>query len=163
MLGIPLWSILTACTAAALMIGDRRLIRGALALLANWCVLTAAATLTGDQYNVPLNMSVDWLTVWLGFAPATRLPQVLIAMTFAVGMMFHADHLLKLFLGTPIEELRVSYWWRFHYLAWGQAALLLGWAGHAGRLSVVRAARGLRHVSPVGAQPDLVRVSVEAD
>jgi hypothetical protein len=138
MFGVPLWSVLSACVVAALLLRDGRMIRGSLALLANWCVLTAAYQLTGDQYNVPLNMTVDWATIWIGFAPATQLPQVFMAMLFGTGMIFHADHLLKLWLGVPLEQLKAPYWWRFHYLAWGQAALVIGWECHGGGRTLLR-------------------------
>lgn len=149
MFGVPLWSVLTACVAASWFIGDKAMIRGAVALLANWCILTLCASMTGDQYNVPLNMSVDWLTIWVGFAPAKQLPQMLMAISFGIGMMFHADHLFKLCIGVPLEQLKAPYWWRFHYLAWAQAAFMIGWAGHGGGrvfLRNISRSRGVHHI-----------------
>jgi len=157
---IPFASTLLACVVMAAVLRDRRMIRAAVALFANWAVLSFAYMATGDQYNVPLNMSVDWVTIWLGFAPATQFPQVLMAFTFGIGMMFHADHLFKLCIGVPFEQLKAPYWWRFHYLAWGQAALMIGWVGHGGGRFLLRNFSRASGLSPVSAQRAVARDAV---
>ena len=161
MFGIPLWSVLSSCAGIAILLGDLRMIRGALALLANWCVLAGAYQLTGEQYNVPLNMSVDWATIWIGFAPAKQLPQVLMVISFGIGMMFHADHLLKHAFGVPLEKLITPYWWRFHWLAWTQAALMIGWECHGSGRYLFRIISRHRGLSSVSAQPNLARMPVD--
>jgi hypothetical protein len=121
--------------------GDRRLLRGSAALLANWSVLSVVYLVTGDQFCVPLNMAVDWATLIVGFAPLTAWPQALMALSIGVGMMFHADYLLKEALGHRLLPLQQDYWDRFYFLMWAQTALLGVWGVHGGGRTVLRAAR----------------------
>jgi len=152
---------LLAVTIIAALLRDMAMIRGALALLINWAILSSAAYVTGDQYNVPLNMAVDWATIIIGFAPATQLPQVLMAISFGIGMMFHADHLFKLAIGVPLDQLKHPYWWRFYHLAWAQVVLMLGWEGHGCWQLLGRYFSRIRGLPSVFAQPDLASVPLD--
>lgn len=152
---------LAASLIIALIVRDRAIIRGALALVANWLVLTAVATVSGDQYNVPLNMAVDWATIRVGFMPANQFPQVIMAILFGTGMMFHADHLFELCLGVPLEQLKSPYWWRFYDLSWVQIALMIGWGCHGGWRLFVRDTSRPRGLSPVPAECGVARLPVD--
>jgi hypothetical protein len=130
MFGIPLWSALLALTALAILTRETAIMRASAALLANWCVLTLAYQLTGDQYNVPL----------------------------------HTDHLIKQYgLQLPERGLLAAYWWRFHYLAWGQACLLLGWEIHGGSRALLRRLGSWRRLQALRGRAALARVQVDGD
>jgi hypothetical protein len=137
----PLWQVLSGACLWALLLRDWRMLRGSAALLTNWAILTAAASITGDQFHVPLNMAVDWATLVIGFAPLTVWPQALMALAVGTGMIFHVDHLLKLWVGANRLVTEQLYWDRFHYLAWAQAFLLIVWGVHGGACAVRRRVR----------------------
>ncbi len=166
MFGIPLWAVLGTLAALACAFGDARQIRASVALFANWLILTDYYELTGSQYDVPVNMAVDWLTVlfgacsvdWFLLRERQRLSlltssngQALLVFSFGIGMIFHADWLVKEFLGVSpsAREMQYSYWWRFHYLAWAQAALLAGWMGDGCRRALVRRLGNRRRILPL--------------
>jgi hypothetical protein len=164
MFGIPLWSALLALTALAILTRETAIMRASAALLANWCVLTLAYQLTGDQYNVPLNMSVDWVTVWVGLLPIRNGWCAMLVLSFGLGMIFHTDHLIKQYgLQLPERGLLAAYWWRFHYLAWGQACLLLGWEIHGGSRALLRRLGSWRRLQALRGRAALARVQVDGD
>jgi hypothetical protein len=140
-MGVPLWQVLLGACLWASALRDWRMLRGSAALFLNWLILTTAYRFTGDQFHVPLNMAVDWATLIVGFAPLTAWPQALMALSVGVGMIFHADHMLNMWLGSDVRHLEQVYWDRFHYLAWAQASLLVIWGAHGGIHTLLRRLR----------------------
>ena len=152
---------LIASLALSCIARDVEMIRGAVALLLNWCVLTVADSITDDQYNVPLNMAVDYTTFWIGFAPIKQFPQVLMSALVGIGMLCHACHQFNLWLGVPLDQLKSPYWWRFFYLSCAQIAVMIGWGCYGGWQRFIRAPSLHRRVLSVHASDTVGCSSVD--
>ena len=143
---IPLWQVLCFAAALACVTLNVRCARAAAGLLVNWCLLTAVASATGNQYGWIINGTVDYATAVITLVPAANLGQILLIASFALGMIFHALYGLS----PKIHPDMVRYWWRFHYLAWFQAAVVLVWVGVVGGFNLVRWTRRRRLRQSVG-------------
>lgn len=152
MFGLALWQALCFAAFWSCLTRNISCARASLGLLANWCILTQYATLSGDQFNWVVNAMVDYVTVIVALVPLRSVGGATLVATYALGMVFHAllgarivDHYG--FGVLPVYSLQndryfhsdlVKYWYRFHYLAWFQAAVMLTWAGGISGLDIMR-------------------------
>jgi hypothetical protein len=147
MLGVPLWSALSAMVIISLALKDGSKARAALILLTDWIVCTLLALATGSQYLWHLLILIDFIAALvLLLIPTSR-------WNAAIGFMYVVEILAHCALGISGETAasRYHYWYTLHYLAWTQAALMLGWIVYDGGRQVYsnhcRHLRGLPSVS----------------
>jgi hypothetical protein len=125
MFGVPLWAVLATLTAfAALIMRDRCMAWVGACLLGNWIANTILANATGTQFNWLAMGTIDYVTAIAILCPPLRRWQVAIAFLYAAELIAHASFAFT----DEGHGAQVKYWWGLHYLAWGQAALLGGWA-----------------------------------
>jgi hypothetical protein len=153
--GVQLWQFLAALNVAACIAGNWRLLRVSLTLLGNWCVLTFYASVTGDQFNVAVNAAVDYVCVF-SVLPICNRWQAAFVITWAVAMTFHALYAAARAFN-PVHADMIRYWWRFHYLAWSQALLVLLWLSEMGFRYIRDRLADWRRRKPVGTRGHLVR------
>lgn len=95
----------------------------AAALLANWCVCTAASQALGYQFYYMLLAAVDLATAaFLLIMPLSR-PQILICLTYVIALCCHAYFAIV----GPTPATEYSYWWQLHYIAWSQFWIACIW------------------------------------
>lgn len=146
---MSLWLFLALLFGVACVLRNARMSWAAFILLADWALCTVAANVAEDQFIWPVLAAIDYTAALLLIVIAPGRWSAALAASYVVEGMAH----VAFGLSAQGDLQRYAYWYTLHYVAWGQAWLIVAWGGLSGGKKL----RGYNHhrrgpaAAPMGA------------